>query len=683
VESSLKNKTVFWIIIGVGIFIVILVGCLVAIGAGAFVIRQVALEAESQTGFEDQFKPSTITPTPHLVRPSTSESTLIEQELSQQTLRTLENSDIPENNLQVLASRLLGVHDIPETVPDFNAPYQVGAQKTFWINNTTTNESFQVSTTLQYVTNHLYLWIDDSVDFDKSDARATAVEFENHIYPTDREFFGSEWSPGIDDDIHVYMVYASNVGWNTAGYFGGNETNPLASKYSNAHELFVINADNTALGSDDMNSVIAHEFQHMIHYNHDRNETSMINEGFSMLAEFLNDYNTGGFDYSFIMNPDYQLNDWPNSDDTIASYGAAYLFMTYFLDRFGEGASQELVADPENGLKSVDSVLENIDSTDPLTGQPYLADDLALDWALANFIQDGNVGDGRYAYQIYPDAPKAFATETISDCSGETLLRDVHQYGTDYIQFTCPGNYQLEFTGSIFTTLLPEDAYSGDYALWSNKGDQSDMTLTHEFDFTAIEGPLTLSYWTWYDIEADYDYVYLLTSTNQEDWEIITTPSGTGADPSGNNYGWSYNDLSGDGPIWIQETVDISQFAGQKVFIRFEYITDAAVNGEGLLLDDISIPAIDYFEDFESSNGGWEADGFVRVSNLLPQTFRLALISYGDKTEVEYLTLSKDNTLEIPMDITGKVKDTVLVVMGTTRYTRQLAAYQIKVTPYE
>ena len=35
------------------------------------------------------------------------------------------------------------------------------------------------------------------------------------------------------------------------------------------------------------------------------------------------------------------------------------------------------------------------------------------------------------------------------------------------------------------------------------------------------------------------------------------------------------------------EEVDLSQFAGKKVQIRFEYITDAAINGEGFLLDDV------------------------------------------------------------------------------------------------
>ncbi len=73
--------------------------------------------------------------------------------------------------------------------------------------------------------------------------------FENKIYPTDREFFGSEWTPGVDNDPHVYVVYTRGTGASNAGYFSTpDEYNPLVHKYSNGHEMFVFNADNIALG---------------------------------------------------------------------------------------------------------------------------------------------------------------------------------------------------------------------------------------------------------------------------------------------------------------------------------------------------------------------------------------------------------------------------------------------------
>jgi bacillopeptidase F (M6 metalloprotease family) len=196
----------------------------------------------------------------------------------------------------------------------------------------------------------------------------------------------------------------------------------------------------------------------------------------------------------------------------------------------------------------------------------------------------------------------------------------------DYVEIDCRGEHTLIFTGSTVTGLLPEDAYSGEFAFWSNKGDESNMRLTREFDFSGVSGPIELTFRTWYDLEVDYDYLYLEAAADGQHWQILTTPSGTADDPSGNSYGWGYNGVSDE---WIEESVDLSQFAGKRVQLRFEYVTDAAVNGEGFLLDDVSVAAVDYFADFESDAGGWVADGFARVKNELPQTFRLALVRRG------------------------------------------------------
>ncbi|HSK88309.1 MAG TPA: hypothetical protein VK880_08140, partial [Anaerolineales bacterium] len=153
------------------------------------------------------------------------------------------------------------------------------------------------------------------------------------------------------------------------------------------------------------------------------------------------------------------------------------------------------------------------------------------------------------------------------------------------------------------------------------------------------------------------------------------TPSGTGEDPSGNSFGRGYNGQTNN---WRTEEVDLSQFAGQKVQIRFEYVTDAALNGEGFLLDDVQIEAIDYQSDFEAGEDGWEAAGFVRVENVLPQTYRLALITKGDTTTVTHISLNADQTAEIPLSL-NPGEEAVLVVTGTTRFTRLPAAYQIEI----
>ena len=325
-------------------------------------------------------------------------------------------------------------------------------------------------------------------------------------------------------------------------------------------------------------------------------------------------------------------------------------------------------------MESIDDTLTSLNITDPQTGQPITADDVFMDWAITLHLMDGSIGDGRFQYKNYPDAPSITNTTLISSCP-QSISGTVNQYGIDSYTIDCPGDYTLNFSGSTVVGLLPMDAHSGQYSFWSNMGNESDMTLTREFDFTGASGPITLSYWTWYDIEEDWDYLYLQASTDGQIWEILQTPSSTDTNPSGQSYGWAYTGQTGQ---WIQEQVDLSKFAGQKVQLRFEYITDAAVNGEGLLLDDIQIDAVNYQEDFETDDGGWQAAGFVRIENTLPQTYRLSLITRGDTTTVTHIPVHPDQTASIPLSLSSG-EQAVLIVTGTTRFTRVPAAYQIQI----
>lgn len=689
----------------VGLLLIIGVICVCLIGVAGIAI----FRADSSVNLGDfgMEIPGSTTSTPVVVRPGTEATVEIPQGEPQQdtlepadrtpaplpgsdgisgssvstdTLKTLDEALVPPNDPQDLALRLGGQEGIPQTLEAPAASRRAGETDQFWVTNTDTNESYQVDATLRYVTDHLYFWVEDGVSFDQDNLEQLSDTFENEIYPTNREFFGSEWSPGVDGDVHLYILYARELGGNVAGYFSSaDELHPLAHEYSNAHEMFMLSAQYVALDEEFAYSVLAHEFQHMIHWYRDRNEESWMNEGFSELAAFLNGYDVGGADWLYVQDPDIQLNTWPNDPNaTTPHYGNSFLFLAYFLDRFGEDATKALVADPENGMKSIDNVLAQIGATDPKTGEPLTSDDVFADWAVTSYLQDSSVDDGRYDYHSYSNAPRPAETENISSCPTGIETREVHQYGVDYIRIDCEGEATLRFEGSVQVEVVPENPHSGDYAFWSNRGDESDMTLTQTFDFSDVSGPLTLSYWTWYDIEEDYDYLYLTASTDGgETWQILETPSGTDEDPSGNGYGWGYNGVS---RRWIEESVDISQFAGEaQVSLRFEYVTDAAVNGEGFLLDDISIPEIDYNSDFEDGDGGWEAEGWVRIENILPQTFRLTLISYGDETTVEQIEISADNSAEIPIQIGRDVEEVVLVVSGTTPFTRQQAAYRFEI----
>ncbi len=600
-----------WIIVVLIVVICLCAACLVAGVAGLILIRSSetsSLEINNTPMPELVFpwdEPTQEIPTPWDSEGTPQEPDMelsatpdpAEQSGALETLDTLANEIVPNNDPRNLAVKFKGVNDMPLTVPDMT-DYRVGDEKAFWTTNVDTNENSQVTAKLAYVTDHVYFWIEDGVSYNERDLSRLVEAFENEMYPTNREFFGSEWTPGIDENPRLFLLYASGLGGSLAGYFSSADSvPPQAHEFSNAHEMFLLNSDTIGLDEKFTYGVLAHEFQHMIHWYRDRNETSWLNEGFSELAAFINGYYESGFDYLAMSDPDMQLNDWPNdSNATTPHYGAAFLFVNYFLNRFGEDATKAVVASELNGMESIDQVLLDFDATDPLTDQPIDADDFFADWVITNLLHDDNVADGRYFYNNYDDAPQASTTETVTDCDSDWNSRTVSQYGADYIEIACDMPYTINFQGTYEVGVLPQDPYSGDYAFWSNKGDESDMTITQTFDFSNVSGDIEMSYYTWYDLEEDYDYLYLVASENGEDWQIIETPSCTTEDPSGNSFGCGYNATTSS---WIEETVDLSQFAGKEVQLRFEYITDAAVNGEGMMLDDVSIPAIDYFTDFE------------------------------------------------------------------------------------
>jgi len=663
-----SSSIVPWAVGGI-VTVLLCCACIVIVAAGVIIFRasqQVSVDINTPPA-NPTSESSTPIPVPTL------DQTPVES-ISSDTLNTLNQTLVPENDPYELACRLEGLCDVPRTVP--GKEYKVGDKEQFWILNSDTVMHRQITATLLYITPHSYFWAEDGSNANLNDVKALMDTFEDKIYPTDREFFGSESNPGIDGDPHIFVIYADGLGSTIAGYFNSTDSvNPVIKEHSNAHETYMLSTTQD-LRDEYTYATLAHEFVHMIQFASDRNDVSWLGEGFAEVGSFINGYNPGTFAWEYAQSPDLQLTTWLGGGQSNRThYGQSFLYLTYFLDRFGEDATKALTSNPENDISSVDGTLADLGIIDPLTGEIVTADDVFIDWAAALYLKDNSVGDGRYTYYNYPDVPQTYDTDLITSCPQSPLDFSVNQYGIDYINISCAGDHTLVFSGSTAIGLLPTETHSGDYAFWSNKGDESDMTLTREFDLTSVSGPVDISYWTWYDLEEDWDYLYLEASTDGETWEILKTPSGTDYNPSGNSYGWGYTGATNN---WIQETVDLSKFAGQKVQIRFEYITDLAVNEEGLLLDDIRIDAINYQSDFEADDGGWEAAGFARIENVLPQTYRLSLIIESDTTTVTNIELNADQTAEIPLSL-GAGDKAILIVTGTTRFTTIPAAYQIEV----
>ena len=632
----------------------------------------IILNDETPTPFVD---PGTLTP---FVDPGIQILDPTQLEQASETLRELNESTVPINDPIDLAARLGGKLNVPNVLIDTEAPYEVGAQKSFWATNTDTNENFKVQATLRYVGDNIYFWIENSVRYNQSDLIPLAETFDKEIIPTDREFFGEEWNPGVDGDPRFYVLYAGNLGMNLAGYYSSaDELHPDAHPYSNAHEMFLINSDTVDLRDNYIYGTMAHEFQHMIHWYQDRNEETWVNEGFSMLAEHVNNYDAGGFDWEYMDNTDMQLNDWGGDvGDNGPHYGASYIFFVYFLDRFGDDATKALVRHDENGFTGIEKVMEELDLVNPTTEKPYTANEFFADWAVANLLQDTSIENGRYGYLSY--SPTYVDMEKSIMACPTKLNGDVYQYGVDYIEIDCGSLDSIQITASEAVRLLPFNApSSGDYFIWSNVGDESNSHLSQTFDLSQVSGEAALTFKTWYDIEEDYDYIYISASTDGQTWRILDSESGTSDNPSGNSYGCGWN---GTTTGWIDEKVDLSDYVGQTVTLRFDYVTDAAVNGKGMAIDDLAIDAIGYSTDLETDLGGWTAEGFVRVQNHLPQTMNLTIVTYTNNgISVDHRSFQGDLVIpasELPSDSIEKI---VLIISGTTPFTREKATYSIDI----
>jgi len=549
--------------------------------------------------------------------------------------------------------------------------YQLGDADTFWVtdNQQTPPRQFQVNAVLRYVTPHSYWWVQDGFNVNDDALKRSAERFETNTYPTNRAFFGSEWSPGVDSDVRVHIFMGDVPG--VAGYYSAsNEYTILAEPYSNQREMFFVNLRAMSPGNDYFDSVLAHEFQHMIHWHQDRNEDTWVNEGMSELATFINGYGTSSFVGAFTSATDTQLTGWADTPGAaLANYGGSFLFMAYFLQRFGEDMTQAVVSHPHNGITGFDTVLAENDYSERFN-------DVFADFLIANYLNDPAVGDRRWSYDNM--APNHVApTERYSVYPVEQQTT-VHQYGSDYIELTGYGDVTVTFTGSTQVKVVDNNAHSGSYQWYSHRGDDSNSRLTHAFDLSGVDSA-TLNYWTWYDIEADWDYGYVEISTDGgKTWKILPAPHSSTDNPSGNAYGPGYTGPSGeDEPTWLQESIDISDYAGQEVLIRFEYVTDDAVNRSGWTIDDISIPEIGFFDDVEGGLNDWTAEGFVRIDNVLPQRFLVQVLEIGDEITVRPVDLDQANHGTITISGLGKTLDqAVLIVSGVTPITSQSASYE-------
>lgn len=594
-------------------------------------------------------------------------------------LAALQLADPPPRDLAELTRRFKGLEP-PAVNPDARPP-QPQARDLFWVKNQTSNTNEQIAAILVHQSDSLNFWVEEGIEVEAEALQAAVERLEQHIFPTTRAFFGTEWQPGVDNDNRVNILHVEEIGGQggtlAGGYFSAaDEYVSAVNPFSNQREMFYLSLKQAPVGSQAYFEVIAHEMQHMIQWHTDHNENTWLDEGLSELSALVNGFESDRQAF-FTQRPDTPLTGWTQEGEAaLAHVGASLLFATYFWERFGAEATQTLVRRPENGVQGVAVALME-------QNPEWTFDAFFLTWATANYLAGLEREQGIYTYDRLTLSPMALSA--VVDKTPADALAAVHAYGVDYIAVNGESPVTLSFTGTQQVALLEADPYAGS-AYWTTvPADRSDMTLTRAFDLRGLERA-TLIFWNWFEIEEGWDYGYVVVSTDGgRRWTPLPTTSSTTANPQGNSLGPGLTGRSGGGAeaVWVQETADLTPFAGQEILLRFEYITDDAVLGQGWAIDELAIPELDYTTSFEAGDEGWEAAGFVRHGNRLPPRFGLQAIYLppAGPAQVELLTLNDQRQGVFRLQLSAETPQVVLVVANLTPVVSQRASYAYRLTP--
>ncbi|NLI79668.1 MAG: hypothetical protein GX442_24890 [Candidatus Riflebacteria bacterium] len=208
-------------------------------------------------------------------------------------------------------------------------PPQVGDEESFFLDKDDTGTKTPIPAVLRLIGRRCYVYVEKGQEVDRAKVTAVAKAFDESVYPLCTVWFGSEWTPGIDGDPRITLLLVDGLA-SCDGYFDPeDEYTREKCPTSNEREMVVLAISRLEDMADFTADLLAHEFQHMIHWSHDPREATWVDEACSMYAGSL--YRHFPFTVEFFLkNPQRCLIDW---DDTVewSHYGNVYLFMNHLV----------------------------------------------------------------------------------------------------------------------------------------------------------------------------------------------------------------------------------------------------------------------------------------------------------------------------------------------------------------
>ncbi|MEK9659390.1 MAG: hypothetical protein VW450_05545 [Chloroflexota bacterium] len=546
-----------------------------------------------------------------------------------------------------LTQRYKDVDAAPLSEKVLYAEEPVGSARTFNVVDVNALDTFSMPTHLAHVGQHALWYVADDITVDPAALATSARAFDEQVYPQVLALFGERLAP--PGRIVIVSGRIPGVG----GYFSAADTLPTAVYAQSNQRVGVFMASAGGVSGASFLGTLAHEFTHVLQWRADPSEATWLTEGQAEYAARALGLGALPFD-SYLREPQAGLAVWPPAiADALPSYAAASLFARYLAEQVGEAALPRLLAEPADGFDGIEAAIP---------GASFEA--LYAGWLVANLV-----GQGPFGYR--EPTPSVTVDQTVSrEGEGQGT---VQQTGGWYLGLDpVSGPLTVRFTGTATTPVIPGGAHSGEACWWSGNGEGRDATLTRALDLRGLR-TATLRFWSWQDIEEGFDGGYVAVSADAgNSWQAL---GGSGTRPPG-TLGLELGPmLTGATDGWIEERVDLTPYAGAQVLVRFEYLTDEAVEQSGWCVDDIAVPEAGFFDDAET-DGNWQAAGFVRVGEAgARQHYLLRLVEgAGEAASVRTVEVNAANAATFTVE-----RPAVLVVGAWAPGTGERAAFTVAV----
>lgn len=274
----------------------------------------------------------------------------------------------------------------------------------------------------------------------------TPADSNKGIFRTDIDTFGDP--PNFDADPRIIILLfdikdaysVTGTGGYTVGYFHAMNQYPKSTyPFSNEAEIFFMDANPLDWTKTTGFSTLAHEFQHMIHFNYITSAETFFNESWSLAAEVICGYPLYTQSYYNNETNQYLLN-WRSSDNTLVlnDYSRAAKFGLYLYEQYGASIFKNYLSNKINGESGLNFLLQTLSlSTDLST--------TLTNWWVANFLNDRAVSPGltKWGYNysnIIKVTPKTIVNPNVTSASDA-----VYKMGAQYISYTAGKNLNINF----------------------------------------------------------------------------------------------------------------------------------------------------------------------------------------------------------------------------------------------